>query len=236
MRLNSFIFACALFLAFTAGWLLGALPQSAMLLGKLIPSDDVSVQIDLADLMKNYPSRRVVKIVAEIESIRDPFNVLSDIHPGDLITGTYIFDMKARDITANSTSGNYQFASAPSGVILQVGSHRFGTDQRDVDFNISVENLESGNQFSFISRNNICQPKLGNDDCRATVGLIWWCVHDFTGRALQSDELPQGSLDLANWNSLVGLRIEGTATDLKSKSTASFLIAAKVTRSETINP
>ena len=115
-----------------------------------------------------------------------------------------------------------------------MGSRRFGADPHHVEFDVDVANLEAGDHFSLLSRNNICRPELRNGSCTGHVESISWCLHDFMGTALASDELPTEPLDLTNWQSLVGLRIEGTATDRKSNAESSFLITARVLHTESL--
>lgn len=226
------IFASALCVALVAAWFTGEFSESASQL-------DAPFSVEgQTSSRSNSPSSRsgmtTVKIVAEIESIKDPMKVLTDIHVGDTIDGSYTFDHGASDRAADPTSGNFRFFSPPSGVILHVGSHRFTTDANSVDFEINIETLASGNQFSFVSHNNIARPEFAQNGSKTKVDRIWWCLHDFTGNALASDQIPTGALDLSNWQSLVGLRIEGRVVDVKSKSESPLLIVAKVTRTETV--
>jgi hypothetical protein len=186
---------------------------------------------------KLKPTWRALGIVAEIASVRDSMNIIPDIHPGEVITGTCIFDLHAVDSAIDDPDvGNYRFSNSPFGVILTAGKYTFGTNPRLVDFEMEVGNHDFGDTLLFMSRNNLCQPRLRNGDRSGDVGLIWWQIHDFTGTALTSDRLPTALAKETDWKSLVGLRIEGTVSDRKSKSEGSFLIVANVIRTETIAP
>ena len=236
MRLKTSVFPYELFLVVAAAWLLCGMPGHARLLEMLVPVEDPWRNDNLSESLKNRPGWCAVTIIAEIESVRDPLNVIPDVHPGDVLTGAYVFDSNAPDAAADPMCGKYRFSSAPLGVVLHAGSHRLGTDPRDVDFDIEVGNHDFGDHFSFNSFRNICQPELRNGNYTGHVERISWCLHDFIGTALSSDDLPKGPLELANWQSVVGLRIEGTVTDRKSASADTFLIVAKVIRTEALVP
>lgn len=232
MRRTKPVFPWELFLVAAAAWVLCGMPGQARLLELLVRADDPWRNDRLAEALRKHPQWRAFTIVAEIESVRDPLNVIPDVHPGEVMTGTYVFDADAADDAADPASGKYRFTSAPLGIVLQVGRHRFGTDSQNADVTIDVGNRAYGDLFSFISLNNICQPELGHGDCTGHVARISWCLHDFTGKAFASDELPRRPLELTNWQSLVGLRIEGTATNQKDGSDDSFLVVARVLRTE----
>jgi hypothetical protein len=212
------------------------MPDHTSLLEGLIPLKDPWCTRSLSESLRSQPRWRAVTIVAEIESVRDPCGVISDVHPGDVITGSYVYDSAAPDADLDSTCGKYRFSRAPFGVVLNVGSHRFGTDPRDVDFDIDVHNCNFGDQFTFASRNNVCQPALKNGHCTGKVGLISWCLHDFSGTAVSSDDLPSEPLELADWRSIVGMRIEGLTTNGRNRSEESFLIIARVISAEPAMP
>lgn len=234
MQFKSSILPCVLFVVLIAGWILFGLPQDAHTGSLAIRAADAWKESKLVETLKEQKRFRAVKIVATVETVRDTLHLVSDIQPGDTMTGVYVFDSKSRNFASNPTSGVYHSGRAPAGIYLRAGSHRFGSNPDNVDLGIHIENFDSGNQFTLISVNNTCQPSLENHLGAATIGQIWWCLHDFKGSALADDRLPAGALELDDWQSLVGLRIEGTATDAKSGDDCSFLIAAKVVRTENI--
>jgi hypothetical protein len=231
MRSRQFL-PYALLSTLTVLWLLGGLTQNAQPGSRTDPWDERN----LTELLKRTPSLRAVRIVATIDSVRDAQNLLSDVRTGDSVTGVYVFDTRSRDSTSCPTSGDYRQSGARSGIMLSAGNHRFGTDPSEIDFSIHIENFEKGNQFTLISRSNTCEPRLESGSCTATIDHIWWCLHDFTGDAVGDDGLPSGSLDLGNWESLVGLRVQGTVTDSNTNSTSPLLISATVTFTEQIRP
>ena len=202
-----------------------------------IPASEVLWQSSgIPEALSKRPTLSAVKIVAEITAVRDPLDVIPEIHAGDVITGTFIFDSHAVDDEFSEPDiGRYRFTKAPSGVILAVGRYTFGTDPGDVDFDIEVGNHEYGSSFSFMSRNNVCEPSLQNGDRTGRVGLVWWRLVDRPDTNL-SDELPTEPSMPADWESLIGLRIEGTVTDVTSQLEESFLITAKVISTQALVP
>ncbi len=180
------------------------------------------------------PSWSVVNIVAEIETIRDPLHIIPEIRPGDRMTGTYVFDREAPDGAAGPEGGSYRLNQAPSGVVLRIGKILFQSDPQNVDIEIEVGNRRFGDLFSFVSHNNVCRSKPGGPNLLSQPLRISWCVHDFTGEALASDEIPSGPLNLADWQSPVGLRIEGAGAN--SGADDSFLIVAKVVSTQAAAP
>ncbi len=222
---------------FALAFLLPGMPTSWNLPDDILVIEDLWQSSSLSESLTKNPAWRAVKIVAEVTAVRDPLHVIPDLHAGDVITGTYVFDSEAADTASSDpTVARYQFSDAPFGVTLSVGRYTFRTNPRDVDFDIDVSNREYGDSFSFMSRDNICQPALRDGDCVGRVGLIWWRLHDLTGANLSSDELPTEPPVVAAWESLNGLRIEGTAIDRKTQAEGTFLIVAKVLRAETLVP
>ena len=202
-----------------------------------LASGDFWQRSGFSETLAENPTWRAVQILAVVEEVRDPMNILPEIRPGDRINGTYTFDSSAVDSqSANPNSGKYQFADAPFGVILTVGRYTFGTNPRNVEFDIDVSHHELNDRFSFLSRNNTCQPALRHGDRTGRVENISWHLHDFTGARLSGDELPAQPPIVAEWTSPVGLVIDGTVTDRISGAEEAFLIIAKVIRAESLAP
>jgi hypothetical protein len=103
----------------------------------------------------------------------------------------------------------------PHGIFLNVGDFDFETDLANVDFLVEIaDNYSSRDNYLLRSYNNM---PLSNG---TFVDHISWQLDDPTGNALSSDALPTTPPVLDDWQSIVGLRLEGDRA---------FLINAHVT-------
>jgi len=162
-----------------------------------------------------------IEITAEVDSVRDEANYLDgQINVGDIITGTYTYDSDTTDSNPLSTLGRYEHYAPPCGISLSVGGFDFETDTTNVDFLVAIaNNYASGgiqDGYLLISYNNL---PLSNG---TLVDLISWQLDDPTATALSSDALPTTPPVLDDWQSIVGLRLQGERME-------SYLIDAHVT-------
>jgi len=151
-----------------------------------------------------------ISIKATVESVDDPDNVLDGtIIPGQVITGSYVYDLTTPDNNADPVVGDYRHNSAPYGISINAAPLLFRTDPANVDFLVEIRNdyaTLSGSlldNYVFHSYNNVpLAPSL-------FVEFISWQLDDPTATAVSSDALPPGPPILADWQSIIGLAIVG---------------------------
>jgi len=137
-----------------------------------------------------------IEIEAVVDSVSDEGNYLEGkIKPGDIITGSYIYDSDTPDSNPSITIGHYWHYHAPFGVSLTVGGFNFKTDSANVEFLLGVGNDgPSGNDIYWFTSHNCARLVNGT-----LVDSIGWQLEDPTGNALSSDALPPTVAVLANW-------------------------------------
>ena len=113
MRRKTWISAAELCLVVAVAWIFCGMPGQARLLQMLVSADDPWRKDDILNSLATHPRWRAITIVAEIESVRDPLHLISDVDPGDLITGTYVIDGNTPDSAEDPTCGKYRFSRAP---------------------------------------------------------------------------------------------------------------------------
>lgn len=142
-----------------------------------------------------------------MDSVSDEGNYLEGkIKVGDIITGTYTYDLLTPDSEPLAYAGLYEHDNAPAGISLSVGGFDFRTDPDNVDFVVAILDdypPSRKDQVWMRSYNNL---PLSNG---VAVDGISWQLDDPTGTAISSTELPTSSLVLDEWQSLYGLRLHG---------------------------
>ncbi|MHC4333594.1 MAG: PEP-CTERM sorting domain-containing protein [Planctomycetota bacterium] len=148
-----------------------------------------------------------IAIEAEVDYVEDLGSYLEGrINPGDIITGTYTYDSTTPDTNPSAYVGDYEHRAAPAGISLTVGGFNFASDPTNVYFLLSVCNAGGPYQqdnYLLLSYNNL---PLSNG---SVVDHISWQLDDPTASALSSDGLPIGPPILDQWQSIVGLRLDG---------------------------
>ncbi len=158
-----------------------------------------------------------IEIEAIVDSVDDKDNYLEgQISPGDTITGFYIYDTDTPDTSPYSYIGHYQHYDAPAGISLSVGGFDFRTNPENIDFLVGIVNdgTSGDDGYWLVSYNNL---PLSNG---TLVDSIVWQLNDPTGSAISSAALPTSAPVLEDWQSIVGLRLEGDRA---------FLVIAHVT-------
>jgi hypothetical protein len=160
-----------------------------------------------------------IYIEAVVDTVDDSGNYLEGkISPGSLITGYYIYESTTPDTNPSLYVGDYEHYTPPYGISLTVGGFEFKTNPLNVDFLLEIINdYTSGglhDAYGLISYNNL---PLYNG---TSVNEISWWLTDTSATALSSTDLPSTAPSLDDWQSIVGLRLEGDKT---------FLIDAHVT-------
>src|SRR5207247_2508179 len=94
-----------------------------------------------------------IAITATVDEVLDPFQVLGGtIQPGGTITGTYIYNAGASNISQDPSVGNYRHTTAPYGISLKVGGKVFETDPQKVNFSVYIQNNSYGHdRYALIS-------------------------------------------------------------------------------------
>ena len=148
-----------------------------------------------------------IEITAEVDSVYDPFGYLEgNIGVGDIITGSYTYESTTADTNPSAYVGDYEHFASPAGIFLTVGGFQFSTDPTSVNFLVSVCNAGGPydrDNYLLISYNNLA---LSNG---TLVDHISWQLDDPTGNALSSDALPTTPPLLDDWQSIIGLRLDG---------------------------
>jgi len=137
-----------------------------------------------------------IQITGEVDFVGDPYLYFEGkIKTGDLITGTYTYDLSTPDLYPLSLqSGVYEHFAPPCGVSLTVSCLEFQTDPTSVNFSIGIVNdYPPVDNYGFISYNNL---PLSNG---VTVDLIVWELEDPSGKAISSDTLPTTAPILDDW-------------------------------------
>ncbi|WP_437625706.1 hypothetical protein [Sorangium sp. So ce1151] len=157
-------------------------------------------------------------LIAEVVDIIDSSGCLCvPVVPGDTITGTYSYDVRAADVASDDTVGDYTFTTPDTGISLDVNGVTTGTDPDNVSFLIELVNRPDSDNYLLRSFNNLPL------SCGTPVDHIAWQLDDPTGAALSDTVLTKRPPDLAAFQSIFGLTITG------SFATCDYLIRAEVT-------
>ena len=153
------------------------------------------------------PNDVAIRFEAQVAEVADPDDLLNGaIQPGQNVVGTYVYDHTTANTNPSPGIGDYVHTRVPYGVSLQVGGMTFETDPTNVDFQVElISDHPSGtDNYLWISRNN--RPISPSFD----LGLISWQLDDPTGQRLSSPALTDEPPVLADWQSIIGLTINGT--------------------------
>ena len=169
------------------------------------------------------PKSVTINLSAVVDLVDNPNGVpVGTIAPGDVITGSYTYNPKAKDISPGREFGAYTHNQPPYGIQLIVGSFSIETDPANVDFQIGIaNNLNGSDSYSVTSFNNI-----GTTEPGPGVQLISWGLTDPTGTALKNDHLQKKAPVLSSWQ-FNQLEIEG-------RPDAFYRIRAHVTQAVTV--
>ena len=79
-----------------------------------------------------------VEFTAEVTEVYD--NIFEEeVNIGDIITGTYTYDISMPDMyPERTTEALYEFTSPPSGIVIQIGGFTIQTDPNNVEFTIEI--------------------------------------------------------------------------------------------------
>jgi hypothetical protein len=152
-----------------------------------------------------------IDITATVDSVTDdgPGDGWLDglISPGSIITGSYTYESSTADSNPSSTVGHYWHYATPAGISLSVSGLDFTTDPANVQFLVGVVNDGTSgglhDSYWIYSYNNL---SLSNGP---SVDAVIWALEDPTASALSTDALPTSPPVLDDWQSVLGLRLEG---------------------------
>jgi hypothetical protein len=137
-------------------------------------------------------------------------NSFPDILVDTPFTGAYTFSLNTPDSNDLATVGDYYHNSAPYGVAIDIGSHRFESDPSFPEFLIEIVNdhpviYATGptheDNYLLRSYNNL--PSSG-----MPVSYISWQMDDASAIALRSQNLSDAPPDLALFTQLFGVNVE----------------------------
>jgi hypothetical protein len=136
-----------------------------------------------------------IEIEAVVDSVDDPFGYLEGkIIVGDIITGSYTYDLSTPDTNPSLYVGDYEHHAPPCGIFLTVSGFEFRTDPTNVDFLVEVVNNNAGiDGYLLISDNNLPLPN------GTLVGGISWTLIDYTKSAFSSTDLLTKAPVLDDW-------------------------------------
>ncbi len=136
-----------------------------------------------------------IQIEAVVDSVDDPFGYLEGkIIVGDIITGSYTYDLSTPDTNPSLYVGDYEHLAPPAAIFLSVGGTEFRTDLGNVNVFVEVINNNAGiDGYLLISDNNLSLPN------STPVNSISWTLTDYTKSALSSDALLPTAPVLDDW-------------------------------------
>ena len=138
-----------------------------------------------------------VAISGQVTGVSDQYNHFGGQIPvGTPITGTYTYDTAIPDLyPSDFIYGQYWNYTPPAGVSLNVGGFNFRTNPDNVEFAVTVNNNNLGeDSYSIWSTKNL---SLSNG---TIVQDISWYLNDSTGTALSSDSLLLDAPYLSKWS------------------------------------
>jgi len=147
-----------------------------------------------------------IAIEATVDLVDDPCDYLEgNITPGDIVTGTYIYDSDTEDSNPLPTAGGYWYYDSPFGISLSVGGFDFRTDPCNVEFAIGITNDHGPLERDGYVLQSYYNLPLSNG---VPVGHISWQLDDVSGQAVSSIELPITAPVLSDWDQPFGLTFE----------------------------
>jgi hypothetical protein len=148
-----------------------------------------------------------IAIEARVESVDDRTGLLcAAVAPGDIITGTYTYDLDASDSNEADFVGDYDYNTPPNGIDLELGGARTGTDPRNTNFLVELVNSAPGEgSDNYLLRSYRNVPL----SCGTPVGHIAWQLDDATGEALSNTALPRTPPRLDDFEPLSELTVVG---------------------------
>ena len=144
-----------------------------------------------------------IQIEAVVDSVWDEGDYLEvKINPGDIIGGSYTYDLLTPDSEPLAYTGIYEYDTPPAGISLNVGGFEFRTNPANVNFSVVILNDHpwfdphiNKDNYVVASNSNL---NLSNG---TSVDKIVWQLDDPTGNALSDDALPTTAPFLSDWQS-----------------------------------
>jgi hypothetical protein len=152
------------------------------------------------------PTRVTINLTAVVVLVDNPNGVpVGSIKAGDVITGSYTYNPKTKDMSPLLEFGFYPHNQQPYGIQLHLGDFSVETDPENVDLQITIGNNsdpDNSDSYRVTSFHNVgTEPGPG-------VQLISWDLIDPTGTALSNAELKKTAPVLSSWQSNL-LTVEG---------------------------
>jgi hypothetical protein len=133
------------------------------------------------------PTRVTINLTAVVDIVDG--SPPPGIAPGVVITGSYTYNPKTKDINPLVGVGDYVHNQQPYGIQLNMGDFSVQTDPENVDFQIEIVNDYNGSDnYTLISFNNT-----------AGVDIIHWQLNDPTQAALSNANLKKTAPVLSSW-------------------------------------
>jgi hypothetical protein len=164
------------------------------------------------------PKSVTVNITAVVDLVNNSDGLpIGDIKPGDVITGSYTYNPKTKDIDPSHEAGVYLHNQPPYGIEINLGSFTARTDPANVDFQMVIANDQNGSDnYSVASFNNVGGPG---------VDIIAWGLSDPTATALSSTSLKKAGVPvMSSWQQADINMLEVTGLDDR------YLIRSHVTQ------
>jgi hypothetical protein len=174
---------------------------------------------------------RTIGLTAQIESVDGEIGTFCGAGPGDTITGSYTYTLDVRDSNPAKNVGDYNYSAPPYGITLDFGNEVVvRTDPNNTTFLIEiVDDFPAGDPPGSVPTDNYLLRSYFNESNCHPVEHIAWQLDDPTGTALESASLPPKAPNLADWQSIFGLTVEG-----RSGPFGFYVVRAHVTSVTTI--
>jgi hypothetical protein len=164
----------------------------------------------------------VVNFTAEVTYINDAFcQCLDTVKVGDVMYGTYVYELGAPDSEPSPREGRYQYSAPPAGMSINLLSHSFQSNPNDMDFYVVV--LDSVNGSAIDRYHNSEYNVIDVNRPWLWVGGMGIALVDSTGTALDDDTLPAQAPNLDDWPHLRKVVVSGDfdiQADITAISTA----------------
>jgi hypothetical protein len=142
-----------------------------------------------------------IAFTATVNLVDDPAGLVSGVHVGDVITGTYTYDPATPDTNDLAGVGDYS-QDKKFGVTVNLGQFTTQTDKKNTDFLIEISDNFSGSD-------NYVWHSYRNTSTGPAIDIINLQLDDFTQTALNSPSLPTVPPVLSAWTQDFGLDVQG---------------------------
>ena len=168
-----------------------------------------------------------IVISAQVAEVYDATGLLNgQVQVGDTVTGQYTYDLLTPNTSSHPQVGDYWHYEPPNGLVVQVSGLIFQTDPDHIEFLVELVDNHNADNYLVRSYRNLPLSR------GVLVRHIAWQLDDPSMTALSTIALPAIEPDLADWQSIFGLTLEGCSESLSTPGECGdfdFFIRAHVT-------